>query len=81
VTTQSLQALPLATQVSQSTCSTPMLIPSEADPLISPFRRALTLSWCRNRRGRSTRMDITTRCFDRTAGELLRTPRPSCFHA
>ena len=32
MTTQSLQALPLAMQVSQSTCSTPIPIPSEADP-------------------------------------------------
>jgi SAM-dependent methyltransferase len=32
VTTQSLQAIPLATQVSQSTCSTSIPIPSAADP-------------------------------------------------
>jgi SAM-dependent methyltransferase len=32
VTTQSLQALPLAMQVSQSTCSTPMVTPFAADP-------------------------------------------------
>ena len=32
MTTQSLQALPLAMQVSQSTCSTPMVTPFAADP-------------------------------------------------
>ena len=32
MTTQSLQAIPLATQVSQSTCSTSIPIPSAADP-------------------------------------------------
>jgi hypothetical protein len=50
-TTQSLHAVPLATQRPQSTCSTSILVPSasdhekdrESDPLVVRSRRALTL--------------------------------------